>query len=84
MNDPVSGFFPSTNISAADQFQLYQSGAFRIFYLLNHPNLPDPWRETIPGSPDYSDSRLFKPGESAFIKRNSAAPTYRIPAPWAP
>lgn len=84
MNDPASGYFPSTNANAADQFQLYQSGAFRIFYLLDHPSLPDPWRETVPGSPDYSDNKLFKPAESVFIKRSSAAPTYRIPAPWFP
>jgi mono/diheme cytochrome c family protein len=83
-NDSAAGFVASTNFNAADQFQLYQSGAFRVFYLLDHPTLPDPWRETVPGSPDYSDMPVFAPANAAFLRRNHPSQANFVPLPWSP
>ena len=82
--DPSSGFIASTNLNAADQFHLHQSGAFRIFYLLDHPSLPDFWREAIASSPNSNDAPLFAPTEAVFLKRSAAAPSHRVPVPWNP
>ncbi len=82
--DPSALFTSSTNFAAADQFYLHQGGAFRIFYLLDHPSLPDYWRETIASSPDSNDIPLFAPAEAAFLKRSASSPPYAIPAPWTP
>lgn len=82
--DPAAGFTASTNINHADQFQLHQSGAFRVFYLLNHPTLPDPWRETVPGSPDYSDLPVLQPADAVFLRRNQPSNLYQILLPWSP
>ncbi|MEO5917754.1 MAG: PQQ-dependent sugar dehydrogenase [Luteolibacter sp.] len=82
--DPSSAFVASTNINAADQFQLYQNGAFRVFYLLDHPTQADQWREVISGSPNYNDLPIFSPVEAAFFRRNQASPGYRIPLAWPP
>jgi len=84
MCDAAAGFTPSTNVGNADQFQIMQNGAFRIFYLLDHPTLADPWRETVPGSPDYSDVPIFAPTEAAFMKRNQASNLPLIPLSWNP
>ncbi|MBX3743607.1 MAG: PQQ-dependent sugar dehydrogenase [Akkermansiaceae bacterium] len=84
MCDPLAGFTASTNVGNADQFQIMRNGAFRIFYLLDHPTLADPWRETVPGSPDYSDNPIFAPTEAAFMKRNQASHLHLIPLPWNP
>lgn len=83
-NDPVAGFVASTNLNAADQFQLYQTGAFRVFYLLDHPTQPDPWREAVPGSPDYSDTPIFIPSNAAFLRRNHSSHSNFVPLPWSP
>lgn len=83
-NDPAAGFVASTNLNAADQFQLYQSGAFRVFYLLDHPTQPDPWREAVPGSPDYSDVPVFAPVNAAFLRRNHPSQSNFVPLPWSP
>lgn len=82
--DPVAGFKASTNINAADQFQLHENGAFRVFYLLDHPTLADPWRETVPGSPDYSDIPVLRAAEAVFLKRDQPSSSYQIPLPWNP
>lgn len=82
--DPAAPFAASTNLNAADQFQLYQSGAFRVFYLLDHPTLENPWREVIPGSPNHNDLPVFSPVEAVFLKKNQASPAYRIPLTWSP
>ena len=83
-NDPAADFVASTNLNAADQFQLFQSGAFRVFYLLDHPTQPDPWRETVPGSPDYSDTPVFAPTNAAFLRRNHPSQANFVPLPWSP
>ncbi len=82
--DPASGFVASTNVNLADQVQLYQNNNFRIFYLLDHPTLPDMWRELIPSSPNYNDSLIFSPVEAMFIRRNRASMSYQVPLPWSP
>jgi len=82
--DPGFGFVASTNINLADQVQLYQNNNFRIFYLLDHPSLPDLWRELIPSSPNYNDVLIFSPTEAMFIRRNQASINYKIPLPWSP
>jgi len=74
----------STNINAADQFQLYQSGAFRLFYFLDHPTQVDQWREVVPSSPNYNDLPVFAPLEATFLKRNQASPPGIIPLAWPP
>lgn len=82
--DPSATFAASTNLNAADQFQLYQNGAFRVFYLLDHPTQADQWREVMAGSPNYNDLPVFKPAEAVFFRRNQASPGYRIPLGWSP
>jgi hypothetical protein len=82
--DPAAGFLASTNLNAADQFQLYQSGAFRVFYLLDHPTLVDQWREAVSGSPNYNDIPAIEPTNAIFLKRNQASPNYVIPSSWNP
>lgn len=82
--DPAALFVASTNLNAADQFQLYQANAFRVFYLLDHPTQVDQWRESIPSSPNYNDLQTFRPDEAVLIRRNQASPGYRIPLPWTP
>jgi YVTN family beta-propeller protein len=82
--DPAAGFLASTNLNAADQFQLYQSGAFRVFYLLDHPTLADQWREAVSGSPNYNDIPAIEPTNAIFLKRNQASPNYVIPSSWNP
>jgi uncharacterized repeat protein (TIGR03806 family) len=82
--NPAAGFKASTNINSADQFHIYQNNAFRVFYLLDHPTLPDPWRETVPGSPDYSDSPILKATDAVFLKRDIPSNSYVIPLPWNP
>lgn len=82
--DPAAAFAASTNINAADQFQLYQNGAFRLFYLLDHPTQPDQWREVTSGSPNQNDLPVFSPVEAVFFRRNQASPGYRIPLGWPP
>ncbi|MES2660059.1 MAG: PQQ-dependent sugar dehydrogenase [Verrucomicrobiota bacterium] len=82
--DPAFAFVASTNLNAADQFQLYQNGSFRVFYLLDHPTQPDQWREVISGSPNYNDLPVFNPTEAAFFRRNQASPGYKIPLAWPP
>ena len=77
-------FLASTNINTADQFQLYQSGAFRLFYFLDHPTDMDQWRETVPGSPNYNDRPVFEPTYSTFLKRSQPALNYFIPRSWTP
>jgi uncharacterized repeat protein (TIGR03806 family) len=74
----------STNLNAADQFHLLRSGAFRIFYLLDHPTLEDQWRESVAGSGNQNDIFHFSPDEAAFLLRRAPAPLHRIPAPWIP
>ncbi len=81
--DTSAAFVASTNLNAADQFHLYQDGAFRVFYLLDHPTQVDQWREVISGSPNNNDLPLFKPTEAVFFKRNQASPGYRIPLAWS-
>ncbi len=82
--DSSAAFVASTNLNAADQFQIYQDGAFRVFYLLDHPTQVDQWREVMSGSPNYNDRLLFKPTEAAFFKRNQSSPSYRVPLSWSP
>ena len=82
--DPASGFVASTNVNLADQVQLYQNNNFRIFYLLDHPTLPDIWRELIPSSPNYNDLLIFNPTEAMFIRRNRASMSHQVPLPWSP
>lgn len=84
LTDVGASFVASTNLNAADQFQLYQNGAFRLFYLLDHPTQADQWRESVPGSPNYNDVLLFNPAEAVFLKRNQASPSYTIPSAWTP
>ncbi len=78
------GFYASTNLSAADQFHLLENGVFRIFYLLDHPSQPDPWREAIAGSPDHGDSPLFRPDAAAFFRVKDPHPFLSISPPWSP
>ena len=82
--DPAAAFKASTNINAADQFYIYQNNTFRVFYLLDHPTLADPWRETVPGSPDYSDSAILKATDAVFLKRDMPSNSYVIPVAWTP
>lgn len=82
--DPGFGFVASTNVNVADQLQLYQNNSFRIFYLLDHPTLPDLWRELIPNSPNYNDLLILNPVEAMLIRKNQASINYTIPLPWAP
>jgi YVTN family beta-propeller protein len=82
--NPSLSFLASTNINVADQFQLYQSGAFRLFYLLDHPTEVNQWRETVPGSPNYNNRIIFEPTYSVFLKRNQPALNYLIPRSWNP
>lgn len=82
--DPAAGFLASTNLNAADQFQLYQSGAFRVFYLLDHPTLADQWREAVAGSPNHNDNPLIEPTSAIFLKRTQATQNYVIPRSWNP
>ena len=84
MLDPASAFQASTNLNAADQFQVYQNGLFRVFYFLDHPTQVDQWREVISGSPNYNDLPLFNPTEATFFKRIQASPGYLIPLVWTP
>lgn len=82
--DPAASFVASTNLNAADQFQIYQSNAFRVFYLLDHPTQVDQWRESVPSSPNYNDLQIFTPSEAVFLRRNQASPAFAIPLPWTP
>lgn len=81
---PAAAFTASTNLNAADQFHLHQSGAFRIFYLLDHPSQPDFWREAVPSSANTNDTPLFAPTEAVFLKRSTASPFHSVPLPWNP
>jgi hypothetical protein len=81
---PSAAFSASTNLNAADQFHLHQSGAFRIFYLLDHPSQPDFWREAIPSSPNSNDTLLFAPTEAVFLKRSTTSPSHSVSPPWNP
>ncbi len=82
--DPAAGFVPSTNLNAADQVHLHRDGAFRIYYFLDHPSLPDYWREAVPASPNANDLPLFSPDEAVFLKRSAASPLHAVPQPWTP
>lgn len=84
MLDPAANFIASTNLNAADQFQLYENGRFRLFYLLNHPAEGHQWRESVPSSPVFNDVPIFSPTEAVFFKRNQMSPVYRIPTVWSP
>lgn len=74
----------STNLNGADQFHLLRSGAFRIFYLLDHPTMEDQWRESVAGSGNQNDIIHFAPDEAAFLLRRAPAALHQIPAPWTP
>jgi hypothetical protein len=82
--DPAAGFLSSTNLGAADQFHIHQNNGFRIFYLLDHPTLPDYWREAVPASPNANDLPLFQPDHAIFIKRATPASRHIVPTPWNP
>jgi DNA-binding beta-propeller fold protein YncE len=84
MLDVASGWRASTNLNSADQFQIYQGGAFRIFYLLDHPTQADQWREAVGGSPNYNDVRILDAAQGLFIKRGEERLTHRVSAPWGP
>lgn len=77
-------FTASTNLNAADQFLLLDQGAFRIFYLLDHPSQPDFWRETVASSPNANDLPLFQSDGAAFIRKQVPLADHQLSPPWPP